>query len=582
MSTIRQSEPPTSGKVVLNTSIGAFDIELWSKEAPKATRNFVQLCLDGFYNQNQFFRVIPRFIAQAGDPTNTGDGPHRTYLPDDAPFPSEIHSRLRFGRMGLVCCAGTSNDPSVNANQFFITLDKTPELDKKHTIFGKVVGDSIYNLMTVNEMDLAQGFEDRLAEPPIILGTDVVWNPFDDIFPRESAAQKAALASSNEATKPKSSARAIKNFGLLSFGDEAEEDEAVFSSKTEKVTVAPSKSKARPKMAAPIDDDDEDAPQTSSKAANTSNRNTGADDDNSWQKQMDMKSKLWSVAERKADRRDERLEAKKEAKRRAQRGKTESDSDEDSLDEEGKPTHRNRSDAFVENIEAPRLKKRKLAEQEDEKEIHRERIERSAPPSVAPKSAPHATTAAAPSKPSVKEDSILAKLAAFKSKISSDKVKPSKSEEDDWRAAPLVFDASLEGEGESKRDMQRDDYVVYDPSEERENNSRRSDPPRGGNDRRDDRDDRRDERHRGRDYDPSDRRRDDFRDNRSRGSEDRRESEYRRGNDRSRDYSPSRDSRRRFEGDDRSGGSYKLEHKHGRSSPPRSRHESQTHRNDRY
>lgn len=572
MSTLVQSEPPTNGKVVLNTTLGALDIELWSKEAPKATRNFVQLCLDGFYNQCHFFRVIPRFIAQTGDPTNSGDGPQRTYLPDDATFPNEIHSRLRFRRMGLVCCAGTPSDPSLNANQFFITLEKTPELEKKHTIFGKIVGDSIYNLITVNEMTLERGTEDRLAEPPIILSSDVVWNPFDDIYPRESAAQRAALEADKEPSKPKSAARAIKNFGLLSFGDEAEEDEVVFKSTTEKVTVAPSKTKSRPKMTNPEDDEEERAPQT---LRQNVARNAADDEDVEWQIQMESKSRLWNVAEKKADRRDERIEARKEAKRKAMRGKTESDSDEDSKDEDGKPTYRNRKGDFVETIDAPKLKKRKLAEDEDESEVPYSKAERHAS-STAESRAP---TTAAPSKASVNEDSILAKLAAFKSKISLDKAKPTKSEDDDWRATPLVFDASLESEGDMRRDMKRDDYVVIDPSEERRDASQRSPEHsrRSDYDRRDDRNDRRT-----RDYSPRDRRRDDSREYRSRGSPDRRESEYRSGNHRSSNHSQHYDSRRRNEDEGRRGGSDKYDDRDRRPSPPRSRYNQDSRRNDRY
>lgn len=576
MSTLVQSEPPTNGKVVLNTTLGALDIELWSKEAPKATKNFVQLCLDGFYNQCQFFRVIPRFIAQTGDPTNSGDGPHRTYLPDDATFPNEIHSRLRFRRMGLVCCAGTPSDPSLNANQFFITLEKTPELEKKHTIFGKIVGDSIYNLITVNEMTLEPGTEDRLAEPPTILSTDVVWNPFDDVYPRESAAQRAALEASNEPAKPKSAARAIKNFGLLSFGDEAEEDEVVFKSTTEKVTVAPSKSKSRPKMTDPADDEEERAPQT---LRQNVARNSADDEDAEWQRQMDSKSRQWSAAERKADRRDERVEARKEAKRKAQRGKTESDSDEDSKDEDGKPTYRNRKGDFVETIDAPKLKKRKLTEDEDDSELLHSKAEKRSSSAADSRSSAPSTSTTTSTKASVNEDSILAKLAAFKSKISLDKTKPTKSEEDDWRATPLVFDASLEAEGDMRRDMKRDDYVVIDPSEERRDSSRRSPEysRRSDYDRRDERNDRR-----AREYSPRDRRRDDSRDYRSRGSPERRESGYRGGNNRSSDYSSHHDSRRRGEDEGRRGADDKYVRRDRRSSPPRSHFNQDSRRNDRY
>ena len=74
MSTIYTLEPPTAGKVVLVTSLGEIEIELWSKEAPKACRNFVQLCLERYYDGTIFHRVIKDFMIQGGDPTGTGAG----------------------------------------------------------------------------------------------------------------------------------------------------------------------------------------------------------------------------------------------------------------------------------------------------------------------------------------------------------------------------------------------------------------------------------------------------------------------------------------------------------------------------
>lgn len=74
MSTVYVLEPPTKGKVVLTTSYGAIDIELWPKEAPKAVRNFVQLCLEGYYDDTAFHRVIKSFLVQGGDPTGSGQG----------------------------------------------------------------------------------------------------------------------------------------------------------------------------------------------------------------------------------------------------------------------------------------------------------------------------------------------------------------------------------------------------------------------------------------------------------------------------------------------------------------------------
>jgi peptidyl-prolyl cis-trans isomerase SDCCAG10 len=74
MSSLYITEPITKGKVVLKTSVGDIDIELWPKETPKTCRNFVQLCLEGYYNNTIFHRIIKDFIVQGGDPTGTGEG----------------------------------------------------------------------------------------------------------------------------------------------------------------------------------------------------------------------------------------------------------------------------------------------------------------------------------------------------------------------------------------------------------------------------------------------------------------------------------------------------------------------------
>lgn len=60
--------------MLLVTSVGDIDIELWAKETPKACRNFCQLCMEGYYDGTIFHRVVKGFIAQGGDPTGTGTG----------------------------------------------------------------------------------------------------------------------------------------------------------------------------------------------------------------------------------------------------------------------------------------------------------------------------------------------------------------------------------------------------------------------------------------------------------------------------------------------------------------------------
>ncbi|XP_017344130.1 spliceosome-associated protein CWC27 homolog isoform X3 [Ictalurus punctatus] len=214
MSNIYIQEPPTNGKVLIKTSAGDIDIELWSKEAPKACRNFIQLCMEGYYNGTIFHRVVPDFIIQGGDPTGTGTGGESIY---GRPFKDEFHSRLRFIRRGLVAMANAG--PHDNGSQFFFTLGRADELNNKHTIFGKVTGDTVYNMLRLAEVE-CDG-DERPLKPHKIRTTEVLHSPFDDIVPRETRVKK----DKHKEEAKKSQSKATKNFSLLSFGEEAEEEE---------------------------------------------------------------------------------------------------------------------------------------------------------------------------------------------------------------------------------------------------------------------------------------------------------------------------------------------------------------------
>uniref|UniRef100_A0A8C2F1S3 Spliceosome-associated protein CWC27 homolog n=1 Tax=Cyprinus carpio TaxID=7962 RepID=A0A8C2F1S3_CYPCA len=201
-------------QVLLKTSAGDIDIELWSKEAPKACRNFTQLCMEGYYDGTVFHRVVPEFIVQGGDPTGTGTGGESIY---GRPFKDEFHSRLRFNRRGLVAMANAG--PHDNGSQFFFTLGRADELNNKHTIFGKVTGDTVYNMLRLAEVECDR--DERPLNPHKIRSTEVLHSPFDDIVPREIKVKKEK----NKGEGKKSQSKATKNFNLLSFGEEAEEDE---------------------------------------------------------------------------------------------------------------------------------------------------------------------------------------------------------------------------------------------------------------------------------------------------------------------------------------------------------------------
>ncbi|CAH2988125.1 unnamed protein product [Chilo suppressalis] len=212
MSNIYIQEPPALGKVLLKTTVGDIDIELWTKETPKASRNFIQLCMEEYYNGTIFHRVVPEFIVQGGDPNGDGTGGESIY---GTPFKDEFHSRLRFNRRGLVAMANAGKDD--NGSQFFFTLAATPELQNKHTIFGKVTGETIYNVLKL--ADGLIGPDDRPEHPHKITGAEVLINPFTDLLPRVKETKQ------EEPKKKKKERQGVKNFGLLSFGAEAEEDE---------------------------------------------------------------------------------------------------------------------------------------------------------------------------------------------------------------------------------------------------------------------------------------------------------------------------------------------------------------------
>ncbi|KFM62034.1 Peptidyl-prolyl cis-trans isomerase CWC27-like protein, partial [Stegodyphus mimosarum] len=213
MSNIYIQEPPTNGKILLHTTVGDIDIELWSKETPKACRNFVQLCLEGYYNGTTFHRVVKEFIVQGGDPNGDGTGGESIY---GHPFKDEFHSRLRFVRRGLVAMANSGKND--NGSQFFFTLGPTPELQNKNTIFGKVTGNTLYNMLKLE--DGLVDADDKPLYPHKIISCKVLSNPFPDIVPRVVEQTPQVVAPE----KPKEKVK--KNFKLLSFGEEAEEDEA--------------------------------------------------------------------------------------------------------------------------------------------------------------------------------------------------------------------------------------------------------------------------------------------------------------------------------------------------------------------
>lgn len=223
MSTVYHTEPPTQGKVLLKTSYGDIDIELWPKEAPLACRNFVQLCMEGYYDGSPINRIIKQFMVQMGDPTGTGKGGESIW---GRPFKDEFHGRLKFNHRGLVAMANENATPHTNRSQFFLTLGPCEWLNKKHTIFGKITGNTIFNVLRLDGAETDE--TDKPLENIILIKAEILSNPFDDIIPRDlSKQEEKSKRKSKETIEPvKEAVKLVRNTKLLSFGDEEENDES--------------------------------------------------------------------------------------------------------------------------------------------------------------------------------------------------------------------------------------------------------------------------------------------------------------------------------------------------------------------
>lgn len=120
--------------IVLETTQGSIEVELMPKVAPKTCENFIGLVEKGYYNGTIFHRVIKEFMIQGGDPTGTGRGGASIW---GKPFKDEVDPNVTFDDSpGILAMANAG--ANTNGSQFFITTAKTPWLDMRHTIFGKV------------------------------------------------------------------------------------------------------------------------------------------------------------------------------------------------------------------------------------------------------------------------------------------------------------------------------------------------------------------------------------------------------------------------------------------------------------
>ena len=116
-------------EAILRLDSGIINIDLFAEESPELVNNFIFLARNSFYDGLIFHRVVPGFVAQAGDPSGDGYGSPGYTLSSETNALTFSAGSLSMARDAI----GT-----VNGSQFFITLGSTPHLNADFTVFGKV------------------------------------------------------------------------------------------------------------------------------------------------------------------------------------------------------------------------------------------------------------------------------------------------------------------------------------------------------------------------------------------------------------------------------------------------------------
>ncbi len=148
----------------IDTSLGAFKIQLFANETPKTVNNFIFLAQQRFYDGVMIHRIIKTFMIQTGDPTGTGRGGPGYQFADELP-PKHSYDP------GIVAMANAG--PNTQGSQFFIctgadarSLNNMPN----YTQFGQVVDgmDVVQKIAAVPVGPGNPGENSRPTNPPII------------------------------------------------------------------------------------------------------------------------------------------------------------------------------------------------------------------------------------------------------------------------------------------------------------------------------------------------------------------------------------------------------------------------------
>jgi peptidyl-prolyl cis-trans isomerase B (cyclophilin B) len=134
-----QVDLDTIYQVTIETDRGPIVMELDPKLAPKSVNHFVVLARDGFYDGLTFHRVVPDFVIQGGDPFTRYDDMKSRWGTGGPGFKikDELSGKKQKHERGSLSMAHAG--PGTGGSQFFICHSGPSHLDRKHTVFGKVI-----------------------------------------------------------------------------------------------------------------------------------------------------------------------------------------------------------------------------------------------------------------------------------------------------------------------------------------------------------------------------------------------------------------------------------------------------------
>lgn len=167
-------------RVLIRTTKGNMEVELFENQAPETVANFLHLAETGFYDHQTFHRVIQHFMAQTGCPNGDGSGGPGYTINGEMHKPN---ARKFFrGTLGLALAPNPETgeaDPQSGGSQFFIMFLPTYELNGNYTAFGRVIRgiDVLANINKINpdEEDEEKKKENSDQMPDEILGMEVLF-----------------------------------------------------------------------------------------------------------------------------------------------------------------------------------------------------------------------------------------------------------------------------------------------------------------------------------------------------------------------------------------------------------------------